>query len=166
MHRNAAAVAAAGRDLGVEVEAREYPEGTRTAADAARAIGVPQAAIVKSLVFRVGEGADDDEAVVALVGGADALDEERLARCAGATRATRADAAAVREATGFPVGGVPPFGHRRKLRVFVDEGLLANDVVWAAAGTPNACFPVSPTDLVRATGGRVARLARAGGGTP
>ena len=148
------AVVEAGKALGVDVAPREFPEGTRSAADAARAIGVEVGAIVKSLVFAV-----DGEAVVALVSGANLLDEGKLA-AAGGTSAWRQDADAVREVTGFPVGGVPPFGHRQPLRTFVDEDLVGYPEVWAAAGTASVNFSIEPQALVRATSGRVCDLAR------
>jgi prolyl-tRNA editing enzyme YbaK/EbsC (Cys-tRNA(Pro) deacylase) len=155
LHRNARAVAGAARDLGLEVEVREFPEGTRTAEDAARAIGVTVGQIVKSLIFRL-----DGEVVVALVSGPNRLDPARLAAAAGVPAAPveRVDAAAVREATGFPIGGVPPFGHPRPIATYVDEDLLAFDVVWAAAGTPHHVFALRPDDLVRVTGGIVSGL--------
>jgi Cys-tRNA(Pro) deacylase len=148
-------VVEAGKALGVDVHAREFSVGTRTAADAAAAIGVELGQIVKSLVFGV-----DGEMVVALVSGENLLDEHKLARAAGADSAWREDADTVRETTGFPVGGVPPFGHREPLRVFVDEDLLGYDELWAAAGTPSCNFPISPSALLRATGGTVCDLAR------
>ena len=144
----------AGRDLGVDVRPRRFDGGTRSAADAARAIGVELGAIVKSLVFTV-----DGETVVALVSGANRLDEAKLAAAAGGTSARRQHPSAVREATGFSVGGVPPFGHRRPLRTFVDEELLAYERVWAGAGTPDANFDIDTVSLVRATGGVVCDLA-------
>lgn len=149
-----ATVVAAGRGLGLDVRPRQFDEGTRSASDAARAIGVEVGAIVKSLIFAV-----DGETVVALVSGANRLDEAKLAAAAGGTSARRQNAAAVLEATGFPVGGVPPFGHRRSLRTFVDEDLLAYERVWAGAGTPHANFDIDPAALVRATGGVVCALA-------
>jgi Cys-tRNA(Pro) deacylase len=148
-------VVTAGAERGVAVEPDEHAAGSRTAQDAAAAIGCPLGAIVKSLVFRV-----DDEVVVALVSGTNSLDEPALAMAAGGRHAGRVDAATVREATGFPVGGVPPFGHRAALRVFVDEDLLAFDEVHAAAGTPATTFAIAPADLLAATGGVVAALAR------
>ncbi|HZM42985.1 MAG TPA: YbaK/EbsC family protein [Acidimicrobiales bacterium] len=155
LHANARAVVDAAAGLGLAVEVREFPEGTRTAEDAARAVGVDVGQIVKSLVFAVG-----DEVVVALVSGPNRLDERRLAEAAGDGSApvTRPDAAGVRAATGYPIGGVPPFGHPRRLATFVDEDLLGYDELWAAAGTPRHVFPIAPADLVRATGGRVAPL--------
>ena len=158
LHRNARALVDAARSLGLAVDVREFPEGTRTAEDAARAIGVSVGQIVKSLIFRV-----DGDVVVALVSGPNRLDEGRLAAAAGRPGApiARVDAAGVRSATGFPIGGVPPFGHPQPLATYVDEDLLAFDEVWAAAGTPRHVFAVAPGDLVRVTGGRVAQL-RAG----
>ena len=155
MHRNVRAVVEAGRALGVDVHPREYLDGTRTAVDAALSIGVDLGQIVKSLVFCV-----DGEVVIALVCGENRLDEAKLARCAGGDQAWREDSQTVREATGFPVGGVPPFGHREPLRVFVDEDLLAFDELWASAGTSHHNFAITPDSLVRATGGRVCDLAR------
>ena len=154
MHRNVRAVVEAGKALGVDVHPREYGDGTRTAADAALAIGVDLGQIVKSLVFCV-----DGEVVVALVSGDNRLDEAKLARAAGGDEAWREDADTVREATGFPVGGVPPFGHREPLRIFVDRDLLDYDELWAAAGTSHHNFAITPDSLLRATGGTVCDLA-------
>ena len=159
MHRNVRQVVEAGKALGVDVHAREFGQSTRTAADAAEAIGVELGQIVKSLVFGVGDDGST-EIVVALVCGDNLLDEHKLAVAAGAEEAWREDADTVRETTGYPVGGVPPFGHREPLRVFVDEDLLDYDEVWAAAGTPHVNFPISPNALLRATGGTVCDLAR------
>jgi Cys-tRNA(Pro) deacylase len=155
MNSRVRAVVEAGKALDVEVAPREFPEGTRSAADAARAIGVDVGAIVKSLLFAV-----DGEAVVVLVSGANRLDEAKLAAAAGGRSAWRHDADTVREVTGFPVGGVPPFGHRQPLRTFVDAELMGYDEVWAAAGTASVNFSVHPDALVRATGGTVCDLAR------
>jgi prolyl-tRNA editing enzyme YbaK/EbsC (Cys-tRNA(Pro) deacylase) len=151
----ARAVVAAGDALGLAVEVREFPEGTRTAGDAARAIGVGVGQIVKSLIFTV-----DGEVVVALVSGPNRLDEARLAAAAGRPGAAvgRADADAVRAATGYPIGGVPPFGYARPLATFLDEDLLGYDEVWAAAGTPHHNFSVDPAALAAATGAQVAPL--------
>lgn len=156
MHRNVKAVVEAGNLLGITVRPRAFPEGTRTAVDAALAIGVDLGQIVKSLVFCV-----DGEVVVALMSGSNRLDEAKLAAAAGGEEAWREDADTVRDATGFPVGGVPPFGHREPLRVFVDTDLLQYDEVWAAAGTPHVNFSVAPDTLVRGTAGVVCDLARA-----
>ena len=153
MHANAARVVASARDEGLEIQVVEYPEGTRTAAEAAAAVGCDVARIVKSLVFAV-----DGRPVVALVGGDARLDEALLAEAAGGA-VGRADADAVRTATGYPIGGVPPFGHATPLPTFVDESLLAHDTVWAAAGTPRHVFEVAPADLLRLSGGRTVPLA-------
>ena len=156
LHPNARRVADAARDLGLDIEVRTFPEGTKTAADAAAAIGVAVGQIVKSLIFAV-----DGEVVLAYVSGANQLDEKKLAAAAGGRKAKRVDADVVREATGYPIGGVPPIGLATPLRVFVDEDLLAFATVWAAAGTWNDVFALSPDDLVRVSGGAVTDLRRA-----
>jgi len=137
-------VADAARTLGLEIDIHQFPEGTKTAADAAAAIGCPVAAIVKSLVFVVGE-----EAVVALVPGDLMLDLTKLEAAAGAGPARRATLDEVRDATGFAAGGTPPFGHALTLRVFADEALRRNEPVWAAGGTPTTVFPITLDDLDR-----------------
>jgi prolyl-tRNA editing enzyme YbaK/EbsC (Cys-tRNA(Pro) deacylase) len=131
------------------MEIRLFPEGTKTAEDAARAIGCPVSAIVKSLVFVLVDPTAGEEPVVALVPGDLRLDTERLAGVAGATLSRRATLDEVREATGYAAGGTPPFGHARRVRVFADEQLRRNDPVWAAAGTPTTVFPISIVDLDR-----------------
>ena len=152
LHPTAARVAALAAERGLDVSVREFPDGTRTAADAAAAVGCDVAQIVKSLVFVV-----DGSPVVALVGGADRLDEDRLAEACGAPEGSvrRATADEVRAATGFAVGGVPPLGHATELRCFVDDALLEHDVVWAAAGTPMHVFSAPPAALVEAAGATV-----------
>lgn len=132
-----------------EMEVRVFPEGTKTAQDAAGAIGCPVSAIVKSLVFVVVDEDGKEEPVVALVPGDLRLDTEALARVAGVTQSRRATLEEVRDATGYAAGGTPPFGHAAPLRVFADEALRRNDPVWAAAGTPTTVFPISITDLDR-----------------
>ena len=129
---------------------RAFPQGTRTAEDAAAAVGCDVAQIVKSLVFVV-----DDQPVIALVGGADRLDEGKLAHAAGGTAVRRANADEVRSATGYAVGGVPPFAHATSLQCYVDAALLAHDVVWAAAGTPTHVFASKPQALAAAAGAKV-----------
>ena len=153
MHPNALKVVAAAEQEGVDVDVVEYPEGTRTAAEAAAAVGCEVGRIVKSLVFTV-----DGTPVLALVAGDARLDEAKLAATAGGT-VGRADADVVRTATGYAIGGVPPFGHATALPTFVDEGLLAHDTVWAAAGTPRHVFEITPAELVRLSGGTPAELA-------
>ena len=155
LHPNTLRVIAAAREAGLEITTRRFPEGTKTAADAAAAIGVVVGQIVKSLVFGV-----DSEIVMALVSGSNQLDEKKLALAAGGAKCARVDADAVREATGYPIGGVPPFGHSTQLRVFVDPDLLQYDEVWAAAGTWNDNFGAAPADIVRVAGGVVTDLKR------
>ena len=161
-HRNVEKVIAAGRALGVEVVPRSYPQGAKTAQDAADAIGVDVGQIVKSLIFGVatGEPGDDLELVLGYVSGSNQLDEKKLAAAAGATRCKRVDADTVRAATGYPIGGVPPFGHDTPLRVFIDPDLLQYDEVWAAAGTWNEVFGIAPDRLAEASGGTVTELRR------
>lgn len=155
LHPNVARVIEAGRALGLEIVTRRFPEGTKTAQDAANAIGVSVGQIVKSLVFAV-----DGEIVMAYVSGANQLDEKKLAAAAGGTKCSRVDADAVREATGFPIGGVPPLGLATQVRIFMDPDLLQYDEVWAAAGTWNDVFPINPRELQRVTSGVVAEIKR------
>ena len=156
IHPNVVRVMEAARERGLEITTKRFPEGTKTAADAAAAIGVSVGQIVKSLVFGV-----DSEIVMALVSGSNQLDEKKLALAAGGAKCSRVDADAVRAATGYPIGGVPPFGHTTQLRVFVDPDLLQYDEVWGAAGTWNDNFGANPNDIVRVAGGVVADLKRA-----
>ena len=135
-----------------DVAVRTFPEGTRTAADAARAIGCDVGQIVKSLVF-IAAG----HPVVALVSGANRLDESRLASIAGEPVA-KADAATARAATGYAIGGVPPFGHATEVPVFMDRDLLGYDVVWAAAGRPDSVFEIRPERLRDLSNATVADL--------
>ena len=146
-------VADAARDLGLAIAVREFPEGTHTAEDAARAIGVDVGQIVKSLVFLV-----DGRPVLCLVSGLNRLDPKRLAIVTGASQVRRAGAGEVERATGFSIGGVPPFGHKQRLPVYCDRDLMDYDVVWAAAGTPREVFSVDPQQLVQASGATVADL--------
>ena len=155
VHPNVARVVAAARERGLDIVTRRFPDGTKTAQDAADAIGVAVGQIVKSLVFAV-----DGEIVMAYVSGANQLDEKKLAIAAGGTTCSRVDADAVRAATGYPIGGVPPFGHSTQLRVFVDPDLLQYDEVWAAAGTWNDVFGIGPHKLVEASDGAVTDLKR------
>ena len=162
LHRNVAKVVAAGRALGVEVVPRSYPQGAKTAQDAADAIGVDVGQIVKSLIFGVASGEPDGhlELVLAYVSGSNQLDEKKLAAAAGAKKCARVDADTVRASTGFPIGGVPPFGHDTPLRIFIDPDLLQYDEVWAAAGTWHDVFGIAPDRLADASGGAVTDLRR------
>jgi len=138
---------------GVVARIQEFPSSTRTAQDAAVAVGTSVGQIVKSLVFL-----DGGVPVLALMSGANRLDPTRLGALTGAAIG-KADADAVRQATGYAIGGVPPIGFPGPITTFIDRDLLQYDVVWAAAGTPRHVFPVAPQELVRITGGRVAELA-------
>ena len=155
LHPNVIRVVDAARTLGLEITPRRFPDGTKTAADAAAAIGVEIGQIVKSLIFAV-----DGEVVLAYVSGANQLDEKKLALAAGGLKCARVDADVVREATGFPIGGVPPLGLATQLRVFIDPDLLQYPEVWAAAGTWHDVFPIDTAQLVRVSRGVVIDLRR------
>jgi prolyl-tRNA editing enzyme YbaK/EbsC (Cys-tRNA(Pro) deacylase) len=159
--RAAAAVVAAGRSLGLELDVREFPEGTRTAADAARAIGCHVDQIVKSLVFLA-----DTEPVLVLTSGGNRVDVVKVGKRRDAAAVRKADAEEVRAATGYAIGGTPPFGHARDLPVLVDRHLTSFREVWAAAGTPRHVFPITPEDLLRATGGQVTDVTLVEDGPP
>jgi prolyl-tRNA editing enzyme YbaK/EbsC (Cys-tRNA(Pro) deacylase) len=139
-------IAAVLKAAGLGDQVREFPEGTRTADEAAAAVGCEVGQICKSLVFRVG-----DAPLLVVASGANRVDEARFG-------AEKADAAFVLERTGFAIGGVPPFGHARRIETVVDEDLMAYDVVWAAAGTPRAVFAIAPDQLVQLSRGRVERV--------
>jgi prolyl-tRNA editing enzyme YbaK/EbsC (Cys-tRNA(Pro) deacylase) len=143
----------AGHAQGIEVEPVTFPDGTRTAADAARAVGCDVSQIVKSLVFDGGSSP-----VLLLVSGANRVDVDVAAVAAGVERLERADAELARAATGYSIGATPPVGLARDLPVLMDEDLLAHDVVWAAAGRPDSVFAVEPHALARASGAKVCRL--------
>lgn len=149
-------VVAAGAALGIAVEPRVFPEGTKTSADAAAAIGCEVSQIVKSLVFMV-----DDQPVLALLRGDQRLDTGRLAASVDGSEARRATLDEAREATGYAPGGTPPFGHAQPLTVLADEGLRLHDELWAAAGTPTTVFPIGLEDLIRASGARWTVVAEA-----
>jgi prolyl-tRNA editing enzyme YbaK/EbsC (Cys-tRNA(Pro) deacylase) len=154
LHRNALRVQEAAHALGLDIEIRTFPQGTKTAVDAADAIGVEVGQIVKSLVFAVGDPADRDagEIVMGLVSGDHQLSETKLATACAMAACWKVDADAVRDATGYPIGGVAPFGHASPLRVFADPGLRRFAEVWAAAGTWEHVFGVSPAALLAAIG--------------
>lgn len=155
LHPSALKVKEAATELGLDVNIVEFSEITRTAQEASTAIGCGVAQIVKSLLFIV-----DGEPVMTLVSGINRLDERKLARIRGVGRkkVKRAGADEVKAMTGYSIGGVPPFGHKTRLAVYVDEDLNTFDVVWAAAGTPYAVFPISPADLLRVSEGITADL--------
>ncbi|MFF4726527.1 YbaK/EbsC family protein [Streptomyces mirabilis] len=127
---------------------RRFPDATRTADEAAAAIGCELSQICKSLIF-----AADGVPVLVLMDGASRVDVELVRRELGVEKVTRARVELVRETTGYAIGGVPPFGHRTRTRVLADRSLLDHDVVWAAAGTPYTVFPMDPKTLVAHAGG-------------
>lgn len=131
----------------LHTQIRRFPDATRTAAEAAAAIGCELSEICKSLIF-----AADGVPVLVLMDGASRVDVELVREELGVEKVTRAKADVVRETTGYAIGGVPPFGHRTKTRVLADRSLLEHDVVWAAAGNPHAVFPMAPKDLVAYAG--------------
>ncbi|MER7900649.1 YbaK/EbsC family protein [Streptomyces sp. NPDC096046] len=122
---------------------RRFPDATRTASEAAAAVGCELSQICKSLIF-----AADGVPVLVLMDGSSRVDLELVRKELGADKVTRAKVDVVRETTGYAIGGVPPFGHRTRTRVLADRSLLEHDVVWAAAGTPYTVFPMAPADLV------------------
>ncbi len=136
---------------GVDLHVRQFPASTRTAAEAAAAIGCEVAQIAKSIVFRAVESGDP---VLVVASGVNRIDEARVAALIGQPIG-RADAGFVREATGYAIGGVPPVGHARQPITVIDRDLLDLVEVWAAAGTPNAVFALTPQQLVALTGGTV-----------
>jgi prolyl-tRNA editing enzyme YbaK/EbsC (Cys-tRNA(Pro) deacylase) len=134
----------------------EMPDTTRTSAEAAAAIGCDVAQIAKSLIFC---GRDNGQAMLVIASGANRVDEAKIAALVG-QRVTRPDAAFVRDATGYVIGGVPPVAHAAPITTLIDADLLALDPIWAAAGTPFAVFRLSAAELVSLSGGRVAALKR------
>jgi prolyl-tRNA editing enzyme YbaK/EbsC (Cys-tRNA(Pro) deacylase) len=142
--------------LGDKFKVLEFEESTHTAAAAAAAIGCSVPQIAKSIVFRTEKS---ERPVLVVASGANRVDERRVAALVGES-IVRADADFVRDRTGFAIGGVPPVAHKTVPVVLIDEALSAYGEIWAAAGTPNAVFKLTPTDLVALTGGRVAAVSR------
>ncbi len=155
MHPTAKKVADAAEALGLTITIKEFAAGTRTAEDAAAAIGCTVGQIIKSLLFVV-----DGQPTIVLVSGRNRLDEKKLAAVGqvGRKKVKRATADIAREATGFAIGGIPPFGHRTKLPTYIDEDLRQYPTIWGAAGTPQAVFAITPQDLIHATQGTVTQL--------
>ncbi|MFB6184156.1 MAG: YbaK/EbsC family protein [Haloarculaceae archaeon] len=136
-------------EYGVDVDVHEFPEGTKTAVDAADAVGCDVAQIASSLAWRVG-----NDLVVVVTSGANRVDEGKLAALRGVDESAvdMADADVIKETLGWSIGGVPPFCHDAAVPVYLDETLLEFDTVWAAAGTPEAVFPVSPDAILTHAG--------------
>ena len=139
---------------GFDFQVREFPDSTRTSAEAAAAIGCAVGQIAKSLIFRAKAS---DRPVLVIASGANRVDEKALAAQVG-EKIGRADAEFVRARTGFAIGGVPPLGHSEAPITLIDRDLLDFEEIWAAAGTPNAVFRLTPADLVAMTGGTVAEI--------
>ena len=142
------------KEKGFDAEVQELPASTRTAAEAAAAIGCEVAQIAKSLVFRAEAS---DRAVLVIASGTNRVDVQRVSDALGEPIG-KADADFVRDRTGFAIGGVPPVAHRQASPVFIDRDLFLLDSLWAAAGTPHAIFPTTADDLVAMTGGVVIDL--------
>jgi prolyl-tRNA editing enzyme YbaK/EbsC (Cys-tRNA(Pro) deacylase) len=154
LSRSAARVQSALASAGIEARVVELPASTRSAVEAAAAIGCEVAQIAKSLIFR---GTTSGEPLLVIASGTNRVNEKLVAEVAGEGLG-KADAEFVRSRVGFVIGGIPPLGHDTPLRTFIDEDLFRFDRIWAAAGTPHAVFQLSPADLPRLTGGRVIRV--------
>ncbi len=142
------------RGLGFSIEVVELEATTRTSADAAQAVGCNVEQIAKSLIFK---GKQSHRPILVIASGSNRVNEKRLAEMISEPIG-KADADFVRQHTGFAIGGVPPVGHLQKLEIFIDEDLLKYEEIWAAAGSPHAVFKLTPSDLVRMTGGRVTSI--------
>jgi Cys-tRNA(Pro) deacylase len=140
--------------LGFDLTVIEHAESTRTAQEAAERVGVTLGQIVKSLIFK---GKTSNKPILVLTSGANRVDEKRIKAYAG-EKIMRADADFVREVTGYAIGGVPPIAHLQQMETYLDEDLMQYDLIWAAAGTPNAVFELTPDDLQKMTRGRVERV--------
>ncbi len=156
LHPSSHRVQEAVRALGFSCRVQELPGSTRTALEAAQAVGCEVAQIAKSLVF---EGQQSGRPLLVIASGSNRVDEATLTRLAGEPVAM-ANAESVRRHTGFAIGGVPPVGHPQPLTTWIDEDLLKYSKIWAAAGTPRSVFPLCPADLPQMTGGQVVRVAK------
>lgn len=149
-------VQAALQALGLDLQVIELPGSTRTAVEAAQAVGCEVGQIVKSLVFKAKRSG---RPVLVVASGVNRVDERKVEALIGEPLG-KADAEFVRARTGFAIGGVPPLGHSEPLPTFIDEDLLQYDQIWAAAGTPHAVFRLTPADLQRITTGQIARISQ------
>ncbi len=141
--------------LGVSLQVEILPDSTRSAQEAAQAIGCALGQIAKSLIFQT---KTSGRALLVIASGANLVDEKKIAESVGEP-IRKADATFVRQVTGFAIGGVPPVGHEQEIETYIDEDLLSYDCIWAAAGTPHAVFKLTGDILVQVTGGAVIRLA-------
>ena len=140
--------------LGFSVQIVELQATTRTSVEAAQAVGCRVEQIAKSLVF---QGKQTNRPILVIASGPNRVNETRMAELTSEPIG-KADANFVRQHTGFAIGGVPPIGHIEKLEIFIDEDLLQYDEIWAAAGSPHAVFKLTPSDLIKMTGGRVTTI--------
>ncbi len=141
-------------NLGFDLTVIEHAESTRTAQEAADRVGVTLGQIVKSLIFK---GKTSNKPILVLTSGANRVDEKRIKAYVG-EKIVRADAEFVREVTGYAIGGVPPIAHLQQMETYLDEDLMQYDLIWAAAGTPNAVFELTPNDLQKMTEGKVVQV--------
>jgi Cys-tRNA(Pro) deacylase len=141
-------------EKGFNLQVVEYPESTRTAQEAADRVGCDIGQIVKSLIFR---GRSTNQAILVLTSGANRVDEKLVSTYLG-EKIQRADPEFVRDKTGYAIGGVPPVGHTNPLTTYLDEDLMAYQTIWAAAGTPNAVFELTPQELIKISEGQVVRV--------
>lgn len=142
------------QELGFDFTVVEFDASTRTSADAAAAIGCTVGQIAKSLVFK---GKTTGKPILVIASGANRVDEKIIKVVLG-EKIGRADADFVREQTGFAIGGIPPVGHSQPIKTIIDQDLLQYDEIWAAAGTPNAVFKLTPEELTAMTGGEIAEI--------
>ncbi|MDX1600096.1 MAG: YbaK/EbsC family protein [Anaerolineales bacterium] len=141
-------------EAGIEADVQELPDSTRTASEAAQAVGCEVGQIAKSLVF---QGKESEKPYLVIASGSNRVDERKLAMLIG-EELKLADPEFVREHSGYSIGGVPPLGHTKEFQSFMDEDLLSYDQIWAAAGSPRAVFPVDPKKIVDVTGTQVANV--------
>ncbi len=153
LSKNAQLVQAALTEYGLDLQVVELPDSTRTAPEAAAAIGCTVDQIVKSLIFRTKSG----NPLLITASGSNRVNEKRIREIIG-EKIARADADFVREVTGYPIGGVPPFAHNQHIETIIDEDLLNYTEIWAAAGTPNAVFRLTPPQLVLITSGQIKKI--------
>ncbi|MDX9851651.1 MAG: YbaK/EbsC family protein [Anaerolineaceae bacterium] len=147
-------VQAALAEFGLDLVVMEFPESTRTAQEAAEAVGCQVGQIVKSLIF---QRQPSGQAILIAASGSNRVNEKQIKVLLG-EKIVRADAEFVRQVSGYPIGGVPPLAHDQKIETIIDQDLLQYEQVWAAAGTPNAVFRLSPQQLVRITNGRLEKI--------
>ncbi len=147
-------VQAALAEIGLDLVVMEFPESTRTAQEAAEAVGCQVGQIVKSLIF---QRQPSGQAILIAASGSNRVNEKQIKVLLG-EKIVRADAEFVRQISGYPIGGVPPLAHDQKIETIIDQDLLQYEQVWAAAGTPNAVFRLSPQQLVRITNGRLEKI--------